>query len=228
MNTNGNSKAMLIILDGWGINPDPKVSAIAAANTPFFDKLWNEYPHATLKTYGENVGLPEGQMGNSEVGHLNLGAGRIVYQDLVKINKAIDDGSFFNNSALINAFEYAQKNGKSVHLLGLVSDGGVHAHIKHLFALIDMAKKYNVPVFIHAFTDGRDVDPHSGKGFIKTLLEKIKNSNVRLATVTGRYYAMDRDKRWERIKKAYDALVSGTGKKHKIPCKPSKRVINPE
>ncbi len=217
MNTNGNSKAMLIILDGWGINPDPKVSAIAAANTPFFDKLWNEYPHATLKTYGENVGLPEGQMGNSEVGHLNLGAGRIVYQDLVKINKAIDDGSFFNNSALINAFEYAQKNGKSVHLLGLVSDGGVHAHIKHLFALIDMAKKYNVPVFIHAFTDGRDVDPHSGKGFIKTLLEKIKNSNVRLATVTGRYYAMDRDKRWERIKKAYDALVSGTGKKTQNP-----------
>ncbi len=206
------NKAMLIILDGWGINPDPKVSAIEAAHTPFYDMLWNKYPHATLKTYGENVGLPEGQMGNSEVGHMNLGAGRIVYQDLVKINKAIDDGSFFENPELKKAFEYAKKNHKKLHLLGLVSDGGVHSHIKHLNALIDMAKKYQVPVYIHAFTDGRDVDPHSGITFIKQLLEKTKNSPARLASITGRYYAMDRDKRWPRIKKAYDALVHGIGK----------------
>ncbi len=206
-------RAMLIILDGWGINPDPKVSAIKAARTPFMDKLWNEYPHATLKTYGLNVGLPEGQMGNSEVGHMNLGAGRIVYQDLVKINKAIDDGSFFENPELKKAFEYAKQHGKKVHLLGLVSDGGVHSHIKHLYALIDMAQKYGVPVCIHAFTDGRDVDPHSGIGFLKELQDYIKDKNACIATVTGRYYAMDRDRRWQRVAKAYHALVNGEGYK---------------
>ncbi len=208
-------KAMLIILDGWGINPDPKVSAIAAAKTPFMDKLWDEYPHAILRTEGLNVGLPEGQMGNSEVGHMNLGAGRIVYQDLVKINKAIEDGSFFENPVLKKAFEYAKKNGKKVHLLGLVSDGGVHSHIKHLFALIDMAQKYGVPVYIHAFTDGRDVDPHSGIDFIRQILDYIKNKNAHIATITGRYYGMDRDRRWQRTKKAYDVLIKGKGKKTK-------------
>ena len=202
---------MLIILDGWGINPDPKVSAIARADTPFMDMLWDKYPHATLRTDGLNVGLPEGQMGNSEVGHMNLGAGRIVYQDLVKINKAIDDGSFFGNQTLRKAFEYARKHGKKVHLLGLVSDGGVHSHIKHLFALIDMAQKYGVPVYIHAFTDGRDVDPHSGLGFIRDLQNFIRDKNAQIATVTGRYYAMDRDRRWQRTAKAYNALVNGQG-----------------
>ena len=207
------SRAMLIILDGWGINPDPEVSAIAKAHTPFMDKLWKEYPHATLRTDGLNVGLPEGQMGNSEVGHMNLGAGRIVYQDLVKINKAIEDGSFFNNETLKKAFEYAKQNRKKVHLIGLVSDGGVHSHIKHLFALTDMAAKYRVPAYIHAFTDGRDVDPHSAIGFIKQLQDYIKDKPVRIASIIGRYYAMDRDRRWERVKKAYDLLVKGEGKK---------------
>jgi len=217
MTSRGNEgrKAMLIVLDGWGINPDPQVSAIEAARTPFMDKLWKEYPHATLRTEGLNVGLPEGQMGNSEVGHMNLGAGRIVYQDLVKINKAIDEGTFFENETLKKAFEYANKHGKKVHLLGLVSDGGVHSHIKHLYALIDMAEKYGVPVYIHAFTDGRDVDPHSGIGFLRELQDYIQDKNARIATVTGRYYAMDRDRRWPRIKKAYDALVKGEGKKTK-------------
>ncbi len=206
-------RAMLIILDGWGLNPDPEVSAIEAARTPFMDKLWKEYPHATLQTDGLNVGLPEGQMGNSEVGHMNLGAGRIVYQDLVKINKAIDDGSFFRNPELRKAFEYAKQHGKKVHLLGLVSDGGVHSHIRHLFALVDMARKYGVPVCIHAFTDGRDVDPHSGLEFIRQLQDYIKDKNACIATVTGRYYAMDRDRRWQRVAKAYNALVKGQGKK---------------
>ena len=204
-------RAMLIILDGWGINPDPRVSAIARANTPFMDMLWEKYPHATLRTDGGNVGLPDGQMGNSEVGHMNLGAGRIVYQDLVKINKAIDDGSFFRNETLRRAFEYAREHGKKVHLLGLVSDGGVHSHIKHLFALLDMARQYDVPVYIHAFTDGRDVDPHSGLGFIRDLQEHIRGTKAQIATVTGRYYAMDRDRRWQRIAKAYNAMVNGQG-----------------
>ncbi len=214
MMEDGNQKAMLVILDGWGINPNPEVSAIERADTPFFDSLIKKYPHATLRTDGLNVGLPEGQMGNSEVGHMNLGAGRIVYQDLVKINKAIDDGKFFENPTLKQAFEYAKHNGKKVHLLGLVSDGGVHSHIKHLYALIDMAARYGVPTYIHAFTDGRDVDPHSGVQFIQALENYLKNKpNVKLASVVGRYYAMDRDKRWPRIKKAYDLLVHGIGKK---------------
>ncbi len=205
-------KVLLMILDGWGITQNPEVSAIAQADTPFMDKLMREYPHAELYTSGENVGLPEGQMGNSEVGHMNLGAGRIVYQDLVKINKAIQNGSFFENKVLKQAFEYALKNNKPVHFLGLLSNGGVHSHIDHLKALVNMAKKYNVPAYIHAFMDGRDVDPHSGIDFLKEIQDYIKNTPVKIASVIGRYYAMDRDNRWERIKKAYDLLVKGEGK----------------
>lgn len=206
-----NHKAILIILDGWGLTQNPKVSAIAKARTPFMDSIWKKYPHAELKTSGLDVGLPDGQMGNSEVGHMNLGAGRIVYQDFVKINKAIENGSFFEEKTLIKAFEYAEKNQKNVHFLGLVSDGGVHSHIKHLKALVDMGTRYKVQNFIHAFTDGRDVDPHSGKGFIKDLQEYVTKKNTKIASVIGRYYAMDRDKRWARVKKAYDLIVHGKG-----------------
>lgn len=206
-----NHKAILIILDGWGLTQNPKVSAIAKARTPFMDSIWKKYPHAELKTSGLDVGLPDGQMGNSEVGHMNLGAGRIVYQDFVKINKAIENGSFFEEKTLIKAFEYAEKNQKNVHFLGLVSDGGVHSHIKHLKALVDMGTRYKVQNFIHAFTDGRDVDPHSGKGFIKDLQEYVTEKNTKIASVIGRYYAMDRDKRWARVKKAYDLIVHGKG-----------------
>ncbi len=205
-------KVILMILDGWGITQNPAVSAIAQANTPFMDSLLQNYPHAKLYTSGENVGLPDGQMGNSEVGHMNLGAGRIVYQDLVKINKAIKDGSFFENQVLKEAFEYAKQNGKAVHFLGLLSDGGVHSHIDHLKALIQMAKKYIVPAYIHAFMDGRDVDPHSGIEFLKKIQDYIKDTPVQIASVIGRYYAMDRDNRWKRIKKAYDLLIKGEGK----------------
>ena len=204
-------KVILIILDGWGITQNPDVSAIAQADTPFIDALLKRYPHAKLYTSGENVGLPQGQMGNSEVGHMNLGAGRIVYQDLVKINKAINDGSFFENNVLKEAFEHAKQNDKAVHFLGLLSDGGVHSHINHLKALIQMAKTYKVPAYIHAFMDGRDVDPHSGIDFLKKIQDYIKNTPVKIASVIGRYYAMDRDNRWERVKKAYDLLVTGKG-----------------
>lgn len=206
-----NHKAILIILDGWGLTQNPKVSALAQAKTPFMDSIWKEYPHAQLKTSGLDVGLPEGQMGNSEVGHMNLGAGRIVYQDFVKINKAIEEGSFFEDKTLKNAFEYAEKNQKNVHFLGLVSDGGVHSHIKHLKALVDMGANYNVQNYIHAFTDGRDVDPHSGKAFIKDLQAYVDEKNTKIASVIGRYYAMDRDKRWARVKEAYDLIVNGKG-----------------
>ena len=205
-------KVILMILDGWGITQNTEVSAIAQADTPFMDELIKKYPYAKIYTSGENVGLPEGQMGNSEVGHMNLGAGRIVYQDLVKINKAIKDGSFFENKVLKEAFEYAKQNGKAVHLLGLLSDGGVHSHIDHLKALVQMAKKHNVPTYIHAFMDGRDVDPHSGIEFLKEIQDYIKDTPVKIASVIGRYYAMDRDNRWERVKKAYDLLVKGEGK----------------
>jgi 2,3-bisphosphoglycerate-independent phosphoglycerate mutase len=188
-------KVLLMILDGWGISPDPKVSAIDHANTPFIDSLYTKYPHAKLRTDGLNVGLPEGQMGNSEVGHMNLGAGRIVYQDLAKINLAV-----------------AKTNNKPIHFLGLVSDGGVHSHINHLFGLLEAANDFGVKdLFIHAFTDGRDVDPKSGADHINNLVKHIEDTNVKLATIVGRYYAMDRDKRWERVKKAYDLLVNGVG-----------------
>lgn len=207
-----NKKVILMILDGWGLSPDPKVSAIDNANTPFIDSLYTKYPHATLRTDGLHVGLPEGQMGNSEVGHMNLGAGRIVYQDLAKINLAVKNKTLANEPVLIDAFKYAKTNNKPVHFLGLLSDGGVHSHIDHLFGLLDAAEDYGVQnTFVHAFTDGRDVDPKSGFGFVTALEEHIKNSNTKLASITGRYYAMDRDKRWERIKLAYDALVNGIG-----------------
>lgn len=201
-----------MILDGWGISPDPKVSAIAQADTPFVDSLYNKYPNATLHTDGMNVGLPEGQMGNSEVGHMNLGAGRIVYQDLAKINLAVQNNELAKEPVLKEAFEYAKENDKAVHFLGLLSDGGVHSHINHLKGLVRAAGDAGVPAsYVHAFTDGRDVDPKSGISFISELLDFIKNTHTQLASVVGRYYAMDRDKRWERVKEAYDLLVHGKG-----------------
>ena len=201
-----------MILDGWGISPDPSVSAVDHANTPFIDSLYKSYPNATLLTHGNDVGLPDGQMGNSEVGHMNLGAGRIVYQDLVKINLAVKNKTLQEQDALINAFNYAKQNNKNIHLLGLVSDGGVHSHINHLFGLIEATESKGLDnVFVHAFTDGRDVDPQSGLHFITQLEERLDSTHVKLATITGRYYAMDRDKRWERVKLAYDALVNGKG-----------------
>lgn len=194
------------------MSPDPKVSAIDNANTPFIDSLYTKFPHASLRTDGLNVGLPEGQMGNSEVGHMNLGAGRIVYQDLVKINLAVENKTLQKEKVLIDAFNYAKENNKAVHFLGLVSDGGVHSHINHLFGLLDAAKEFGVnKKYVHAFTDGRDVDPKSGYGFISELEDHLEKTNGKLATVTGRYYAMDRDKRWERVKLAYDAVVHGKG-----------------
>ncbi len=208
-----NTRTFLIILDGWGLGPKPSADAIFQADTPFFDGLMKKYPHSTLVTHGEDVGLPDGQMGNSEVGHLNIGAGRIVWQELARINKAVRDHELHSNPVLLEALDAAKKLGKSVHFLGLVSDGGVHSHIEHLKALCDIATTNgNEKVFVHAFTDGRDCDPKSGAGFLKNLLEHIENQPVKLATVIGRYYAMDRDKRWERIKLAYDLLVFGKGK----------------
>ena len=202
----------LIILDGWGIGDKSHSDAIYNSNTPFMDSLLNEYTNATLGTSGENVGLPEGQMGNSEVGHLNIGAGRIVYQELTRINKSIREGEFFNNEILKKAFSKAEKDGVDMHLFGLVSNGGVHSSQEHLHALCDMAADYTIKnVYIHAYTDGRDCDPKSGLGFIKNLESKIEGSNVKIASVTGRYFAMDRDNRWERIKKAYDVMVNGDG-----------------
>lgn len=215
-----NKKVILMILDGWGKSPDPKVSAIDHANTPFIDGLYTAYPSASLRTDGLNVGLPEGQMGNSEVGHMNLGAGRIVYQDLVKINLAVQDKSLGKIPELTEAFDYAKTNNKRVHFLGLLSDGGVHSHINHLFGLLEAAKDQNVHnVYVHAFTDGRDVDPKSGYGFISELQDKLAETGGQLATVCGRYYAMDRDKRWERVKLAYDALVHGYGELSSDPLK---------
>lgn len=203
----------LVILDGWGINPDPAVSAIAAANTPVMDRLLDKYPNATLTTFGEEVGLPEGQMGNSEVGHINIGAGRIVYQELARINKAIRERELLTNEVFIDAVKFSTLNTKKIHLLGLVSDGGVHSHIDHLLGLCEILKAYKgeVEVYIHAFMDGRDTDPRSGKAYLQRVNTVIENSNVHLATVIGRYYAMDRDKRWERVKLAYDLLVNGEG-----------------
>lgn len=205
-------KVILMILDGWGKSPDPKVSAIDNANTPFIDSLYTRYPNASLRTDGLNVGLPEGQMGNSEVGHMNLGAGRIIYQDLAKINLAVQNKTLNNEKEVQAAFDYAKKNHKAVHFLGLVSDGGVHSHTSHLRGLLDAAQESGVQnVFVHAFTDGRDVDPKSGARYIEDLENYLHRSNAKLASIIGRYYAMDRDKRWERIKKAYDLIVNGKG-----------------
>ncbi|ALJ04774.1 2,3-bisphosphoglycerate-independent phosphoglycerate mutase [Pseudalgibacter alginicilyticus] len=207
-----NKKAILMILDGWGKSPDPKVSAIDNANTPFIDSLYTKYPSASLRTDGLHVGLPEGQMGNSEVGHMNLGAGRIVYQDLVKVNLAVENKTLNNEKVLVDAFNYAKTNNKDVHFLGLLSDGGVHSHINHLLGLVDAANEFGLKnTYIHAFTDGRDVDPKSGKDFVTTLNSHLQNTPTKLATITGRYFAMDRDKRWERVKLTYDALVNAVG-----------------
>ncbi|MCG2418173.1 2,3-bisphosphoglycerate-independent phosphoglycerate mutase [Aequorivita sp. F47161] len=215
-----NKKVFLMILDGWGITQDPSVSAVAQADTPFIDSLYKKYPHAQLLTHGMNVGLPNGQMGNSEVGHMNLGAGRIVYQDLAKINMAVEKGTISSEPELQKAFDYAKVNNKNVHFLGLVSNGGVHSHIDHLKGLLSAAQKKGLKnVYVHAFTDGRDVDPHSGKGFIEDLENHLKNTGGKLASIIGRYYAMDRDKRWERVKKAYDLLRFGKGKPSKNAVK---------
>ncbi|MBL7722056.1 MAG: 2,3-bisphosphoglycerate-independent phosphoglycerate mutase [Chitinophagaceae bacterium] len=207
-------KVILVIMDGWGLGKVASADAIQNAKNPFTSSLYSLYPNSTLITCGEAVGLPEGQMGNSEVGHLNLGAGRVVYQELQRINVAVRDGSFAQNSVLLNAIRYAKDNQKPLHLLGLVSDGGVHSHINHLKAIVDVCKAEGLSeVLIHAFTDGRDCDPKSGLVFIKELQEHLNNSVGKIATVSGRYYAMDRDKRWERVKQAYDALVNGIGEK---------------
>ena len=203
-----------MILDGWGKSPDPKISAIDNANTPFIDSLYKNYPNANLLTDGMNVGLPEGQMGNSEVGHMNLGAGRIIYQDLAKINLAVTENTLKDEQVLKDAFLHAKTHNKAVHFLGLYSDGGVHSHVSHLKGLIEASENYGLEkVFIHAFTDGRDVDPKSGKGFLIDLNVFCSSKKAKLATVIGRYYAMDRDKRWERVKLAYDLLVHNIGEK---------------
>ena len=205
-------KIALIILDGWGYGRNDASNAIVAANTPFFDSMLKQYPNSKLEASGTAVGLPAGQMGNSEVGHMNLGAGRVVYQELGRIHKAVEDNELPTNAVLKEAFEYAKQNNKNVHLIGLVSDGGVHSHIKHVKGLCDAAAVYNLDnVFIHAFLDGRDTDPKSGEGFITELEDYIENTNVKLASAIGRYYAMDRDNRWERVKLAYDLMVNGTG-----------------
>lgn len=201
-----------MILDGWGTSPDPKVSAIDNAHTPYIDALYKTYPNAALRTDGLNVGLPEGQMGNSEVGHMNLGAGRIVYQELTRINLAVKNNTLKDEKVLVDAFDYAKKNNKKVHFLGLLSDGGVHSHINHLKGLITAASDNALSdVYVHAFTDGRDVDPKSGIGYVEDLQQHMSRTVGEIATVTGRYYAMDRDNRWERVKLAYDGMVNGLG-----------------
>ncbi len=207
-------KALLMILDGWGIGNQGKGDVIFNTPTPYMDYLNATYPHSQLKASGENVGLPDGQMGNSEVGHLNIGAGRIVYQDLVKINRACADGSILKNPEIVNAYEYAKANGKDVHLMGLTSDGGVHSSLDHLFKLIEIGKEYGVNhTYVHCFMDGRDTDPKSGKGFIHQVEQKCAEcGNAAIASIVGRFYAMDRDKRWDRIKAAYDLLISAEGK----------------
>jgi len=211
-------KVALIIMDGWGHGQYPDVSAISKAKTPYIDDIYKTYPNSELLTHGEFVGLPKGQMGNSEVGHMNLGAGRIVYQDLLKINRDIDDNGFYKNKTFLDAFAYAKKENVNVHLMGLVSEGGVHSSMKHLFALCKMCKDQNIKkAFIHCFTDGRDTDPKSGLDYIKKLNKEIEGSNIKLGSIIGRYYAMDRDKRWERIQLAYDLLINGSGEKFNDP-----------
>lgn len=207
-------KVLLIILDGWGIATNKNVSAIDKANTPFVDSLYSKYPNSRLQASGLSVGLPEGQMGNSEVGHMNIGAGRVVYQDLVRINKAIAEHELDTHPALLEVFDYARKNNRPLHLIGLVSDGGVHSHIDHLKGICTIAANQNVKnVFIHAFMDGRDTDPKGGYGYLNDLQRHTRNTVGKIASVVGRYYAMDRDKRWERVKLAYDLMVHGTGLK---------------
>ena len=208
------NKVLLMILDGWGNGDHSKSDVIYTMHPAYIEAMTAKYPHAELKTDGENVGLPEGQMGNSEVGHLNIGAGRVVYQDLVKINRACRDNSILENKEVVAAFEYAKREGVNVHFMGLVSDGGVHSSLDHLFKLCDIAKHYDIAnTFVHCFMDGRDTDPRSGKGFIAALEEHMTKSTGKIASIIGRYYAMDRDKRWERVKIAYDQLVDGVGEK---------------
>lgn len=217
-------RAILIIMDGWGLGKEEKSDAIRHARTPFVSSLYNKYPNTTLKTCGEYVGLPPGQMGNSEVGHLNLGAGRIVYQELQRINVAIKDGSFANNPELLALIRYAGDHDRKLHLMGLVSDGGVHSHINHLKEITSLCHAKGLSnVYIHAFTDGRDTDPKSGIGFIKELNEHLKKTTGQIASITGRYYAMDRDKRWERVRIAYDALVKGEGT---VSHDPERSILN--
>ncbi len=202
-----------MILDGWGIGDHKKDDVISSTPTPYWDYLLNTYPHSQLQASGENVGLPDGQMGNSEVGHLNIGAGRVLYQDLVKINRAIADRSILKNPEIVSAFSYARDNDKAIHFMGLTSTGGVHSSLEHIFALCDIAKEYGLKkVYLHCFMDGRDTDPHSGKGFIEQLQDHCSKSAGVIASIIGRYYAMDRDKRWDRVKVAYDLLIDGTGK----------------
>ena len=206
-------KALFMILDGWGMGNSEKSNAIFSTPTPYWDSLLKNYPNSQLMACGEDVGLPNGQMGNSEVGHLNIGGGRVVYQDLVKINKAIADGSIKQNPEIVEAYSYAKRTGKAIHFMGLTSTGGVHSSLDHLFALCDIAKEYELDkVFVHCFMDGRDTDPESGKGFVAAVEEHCAKSAGVVSTVTGRYYAMDRDKRWDRVKLAYDQLVNGEGK----------------
>jgi 2,3-bisphosphoglycerate-independent phosphoglycerate mutase len=207
-----NKKVILIIMDGWGIGSNPNVSAINSAKTPFIDSAYTKFPNSKLEASGLAVGLPAGQMGNSEVGHMNIGAGRVVYQDLVKLNLAVENNTLGDNEVLKEGLNYAKKNGKRVHFIGLVSDGGVHSHINHVKGLCTLAQQHGLKdVFVHAFTDGRDCDPKSGKRFLADLESHMKATTGKLATVTGRYYAMDRDKRWERVKLAYNAMVNGEG-----------------
>ena len=207
-------KALLMILDGWGVGDHKKDDVIFETPTPYWDNLLATYPHSQLQASGENVGLPDGQMGNSEVGHLNIGAGRIVYQDLVKINRACADGSILKNKEIVSAFSYAKEHGKGIHFMGLTSNGGVHSSFDHLFKLCDIAKEYGLDkTYIHCFMDGRDTDPKSGKGFIEQLTAHCAQSAGVIASIVGRFYAMDRDKRWNRVKEAYDLLVNGIGKK---------------
>ncbi len=209
-----NKKVLLMILDGWGIATNPKVSAIDAAKTPYINSLYLKYPHSKLEASGLAVGLPVGQMGNSEVGHMNIGAGRVVYQDLVRVNKAIEDKELDQNPVLLEAFRYANVNQKAFHLMGLVSDGGVHSHISHLKAITAIAKNNGVKnLFVHAFLDGRDTDPKGGAGYLTDLQDHLSKTTGKIASVIGRYYAMDRDKRWERVRLAYDLLVNGVGEK---------------
>ncbi len=207
-------KALLMILDGWGIGSHGKGDVIFQTPTPFMDHLAADYPNSQLLASGENVGLPDGQMGNSEVGHLNIGAGRIVYQDLVKINRACADNSIMQNAEVVSAYSYAKENGKGLHLMGLCSDGGVHSSLDHLFKLVDIAGEYGIAdrTYVHCFMDGRDTDPKSGKGFIESLTAHCGKSGAHVASIIGRFYAMDRDKRWERVKVAYDQLVEGKGR----------------
>ncbi len=213
-----NKKVILLILDGWGIATRPEVSAIDQAQTPFVDALYEKYAHSRLDASGLAVGLPEGQMGNSEVGHMNIGAGRVVYQDLVKINKAIEENTLADNPVLQEAYQYAKEKGVKVHMLGLLSDGGVHSHIQHVKGLCSIAQQYGLEkVYIHAFMDGRDTSPHGGKDYIQDLQTHLQQNTGQIASIIGRYYAMDRDKRWERVKLAYDLLVKGEGKATQDP-----------